>query len=796
MQIMNRSLYHLLLPLLFAALASTVPTTAQLLPAPDDQYWDSRFGYVIDGDVTAVAVKGKEIYLGGTFKYAGNNVAVSTIVHWDGSIWSAIEGLDGPIFAIAVGEDGALYAGGAFGVARRDGGGWSTIGELDGSVFTIAMRGSEIYAGGNFVMSGNDTLNRIARWDGSRWSALAEGIDSQLPMFKGGLVGAISFDGNDLYAAGGFTTAGKDTVHNIARWDGTAWHAMNGGTDNYVRALAVAGGRLYAGGSFTRAGTTEVTGLAAWNGTNGSWSSVGDLDSGSVSTLAVAGNWLYAGGRLSYSGATIAQAIARIDLATGIISPVGTGINGGVNALVSDSAGTVYVGGEFFSAGGENIARWNGTAWSVVDGGVYNGLDGDIRTIALDGDDLYAGGTFSYAGIAKAGSIARWDGTSWHNVGGGITGQVEEIAVDGNDLYVSGRFGQAAEITAVDIVRWNGSNWTPLASTSTGRIYSLALDGDDLYAAGSFTELDSMPINEIARWSKSTKKWSVLDSGIRGGAFPTVHTIAFVGNDLYVAGVFDSAGDGIARNIAWWDRSRWHPVGSGLDGKVTALAVRDGKLYAGGEFTGPYDLGAGHLAVWDGSQWQGIPGSPDGPVSALAFDGEELYVGGSFTMAGGMAVNNIARWNSRTLQWSALGSGVSGGSFTEVEAIAIRGNDIYAGGDFTMAGGRPSFYFAHWNAPVLSVPNDAIAAGSLSLAASPNPFSGATVISFVLPRAGHTTVKIFNVCGEEVARPLSGNLPAGHHTVRWNGEAIADGLYFVRLQQGTTTATSELVIAR
>jgi hypothetical protein len=40
---------------------------------------------------------------------------------------------------------------------------------------------------------------------------------------------------------------------------------------------------------------------------------------------------------------------------------------------------------------------------------------------------------------------------------------------------------------------------------------------------------------------------------------------------------------------------------------------------------------------------------------------------------------------------------LGGGDFPEVLALAVSGSDLYAGGDFTMAGGRPAIYIAKWN---------------------------------------------------------------------------------------------------
>ncbi|MBC8001046.1 MAG: hypothetical protein H7X97_00545, partial [Opitutaceae bacterium] len=77
----------------------------------------------------------------------------------------------------------------------------------------------------------------------------------------------------------------------------------------------------------------------------------------------------------------------------------------------------------------------------------------------------------------------------------------------------------------------------------------------------------------------------------------------------------------------------------------------------------------------------GINGA-DNPVYAAAVDSSgNLYIGGSFTIVGNKKANCVARWNGTS--WSALGTGVN----TTVNALAVSGNDLYAGGAFTNAGG-------------------------------------------------------------------------------------------------------------
>jgi hypothetical protein len=51
------------------------------------------------------------------------------------------------------------------------------------------------------------------------WHALGDGVNKQ--------VDALAFDsGGNLYAGGFFSEAGGMPAHQIARWDGVAWHAL------------------------------------------------------------------------------------------------------------------------------------------------------------------------------------------------------------------------------------------------------------------------------------------------------------------------------------------------------------------------------------------------------------------------------------------------------------------------------------------------------------------------------------------------------------------------------------------
>jgi hypothetical protein len=110
------------------------------------------------------------------------------------------------------------------------------------------------------------------------------------------------------------------------------------------------------------------------------------------------------------------------------LNPGVPGTNDYVWAAVADGSGNLYIGGRFTFVGtvsANNIAKWNGSAWSALGSGMNNW----VVALAVIGSDLYAGGFFTAAGGVSANYIAKWDGSAWAALGSGMNDSVVAMAV-------------------------------------------------------------------------------------------------------------------------------------------------------------------------------------------------------------------------------------------------------------------------------------------------------------------------------------------------------------------------------
>ena len=82
----------------------------------------------------------------------------------------------------------------------------------------------------------------------------------------------------------------------------------------------------------------------------------------------------------------------------------------------------------------------------------------------------------------------------------------------------------------------------------------------------------------------------------------------------------------------------------------------------------------------------------------------------------------------------------------------------------------------------------------------PNPFNPSTSISFDLAQAEHASLVVYNAKGEKVATLLDADLPAGSHSISWDGRdasrQVGSGIYFYRLKTSNYSETRRMVLLK
>jgi hypothetical protein len=256
--------------------------------------------------------------------------------------------------------------------------------ERDSYVWDLASFRGDLIGAGEFSRADGLPANNIARWDGTAWHPLGQGLN--------GAVSVLTVYNDQLYAAGGFSTAGGTPIAYIASWDGITWHSLATGVDGPIYTMCLFQGKLIVGGAFTHAGGVPANHLASWNGA--AWQQFAGGVQGIVHSLAVFQNELVAGEDARF-----------YDLDTENLT---------------------------------NIIVWDGALWHGLGTGTS---DAPLRLTPL-GTDLFATGDFDSAGGVFANHVAHWDATfpyDWEPVEAGAgSSWVTGACIHNHEFVVGG----------------------------------------------------------------------------------------------------------------------------------------------------------------------------------------------------------------------------------------------------------------------------------------------------------------------------------------------------------------------
>jgi hypothetical protein len=78
----------------------------------------------------------------------------------------------------------------------------------------------------------------------------------------------------------------------------------------------------------------------------------------------------------------------------------------------------------------------------------------------------------------------------------------------------------------------------------------------------------------------------------------------------------------------------------------------------------------------------------------------------------------------------------------------------------------------------------------------PNPFNPTTKISFSIPSSAFTSLKVYDILGNEVAALVNEEKSAGNYEVSFNASSLSSGTYFYRIQAGSFIETKKMMLLK
>jgi hypothetical protein len=187
---------------------------------PTTSTWQPFGSGFASGAVNALAVHNGELYAGGTFLASGTTT-VNGVARFDAtsSTWQPLA--NGTVVGIGTGAVNALHS-----------------------------HGGELIVGGTFATAGGVSSPSIVRWTGTAWEPFAQNL-----LASAQTVNALATYNGELVVGGGFAgpsrTFPEVQVVNNARWTGATWEVLGLQFNPSINTFGFFGSSLIAGGTFT-----------------------------------------------------------------------------------------------------------------------------------------------------------------------------------------------------------------------------------------------------------------------------------------------------------------------------------------------------------------------------------------------------------------------------------------------------------------------------------------------------------------------------------------------------------------
>ncbi|KAK4127076.1 hypothetical protein N657DRAFT_566919 [Parathielavia appendiculata] len=403
---------------------------------------------------------------------------------------------------------------------------------------------------------------------------------------------------------------------------------------------------------------------------------------------------------------------------------------GGLNGLYEYTPGAAVNASEFMQSAFNRLGA-NFSTGSVV------------SALATLGDVTFVAGNFTTSDSLRNIVAVKGGDANAHRLDGGLNGEVKSMFLNGTSLYVGGTFTSTSDNSAqrlnnVAMFDTSKNTWSPLGAGVDGRVVrvvgvtmnitsstpevvvSISGDFDQLLPFGGNPAVE---VDGFGVWVPSQGNWlKNLDLPVESvdGVLAASILNFTGGHSLYAGSLSSSAlranhaailgGVSLGRlpvdiepstdsaspsNLTKRDGTSFH---GGVNGVATGVFdTNNGRnlTILGGHFTAKATDGSTihNLLILDGSDNDRVTGLSDQISSnstflAMAVEGDILFAGGKVTgTANGASVNGLITYNLASKSFNTQPPALSGGNGT-VSSIAARSStkDVYVGGSFSAAG--------------------------------------------------------------------------------------------------------------
>jgi hypothetical protein len=732
----------------------TGATTATSLPSATKNVW-IRNGHTVTVPGTGTAnCKDLNVESGGTLTADGDNLASANLryvrlygnVNNNGTLGTGTDGLSINLYY-------ATFSGSNIKFAKiRPNVALSAVVTIAGNV-TLSYKGSGLQwqngTGLNITtvtVNSGAFLTTVPGTDITTASSNTTNVSDFAPTFN--INGTVTLgDTGNIYLRSSF---GSPSI-NISSTGSLTVSGVGGGV-HLSTTTATNAGVISGAGSFTLGSTAHLE-IVSTAGINGQIQTA-------TQTLPTTASYLYVGSSAQVTGTGLPLTVGRITINNS--SGVTLSQNLKVDTTITMTNGALSFGGNTLSYGATINFSYNGTITQTTG----TELPATVNSFTVNnaagvnlGSNLAMNGTLTFTSGKLTLGLSNLTLSSSALVSGGSASSY--VVTNGAGVLTC----QSVGATDVTFPVGTSSSYLPAIINNAGTV--------DNYSIKVQSTFDNAP---VAPTQAVNAQWTI-NEGTPGGSSAT---LKLQWNIIDQASGFTPGGTVV---VGRWNGSLWEEYSSVISGAgpyvATSIPITS---------FSPFMVGNGGAL----------------PIQLASFVGS--YVGNNAKLEWSTVSElnnygfNVQRLNNTTNNFETVGF-VAGKSTTlEPQSYSFVDENASGSVEYRLEqidnNGLKNYF-----GPIMLNPNsvdDNSVPAVFSLNQNyPNPFNPTTNITFSLANSGNTTLKVYNILGNEVATLFSGNAEAGKlYNVKFDATKLSTGMYIYRLQNGNSVEVKKLTLVK